>query len=58
MNREEALDFVDRVFFGMNALVIKMSKLSDIAPDGWSLDLEKLPPEYEEVRQYIKENLK
>ena len=42
----------------MNALVIKMGQMDGTIPEGWSLDLKKLPPEYEEIRQYIKENLK
>lgn len=56
MNKEEALDKMDKVFWGMNALAIQLGKINgrnhkDFTPV-------KLPKEIEELRQYIKENLK
>lgn len=56
MNKEEVLDFIDRVFFGLNTLVIQLSDITEKEQSYFKHD--KLPDEYEEVRQYLKENLK
>lgn len=55
MNREEVLDFIDKVFFGTNATVIALANQNNIKHN---FSLNKLPKEYEDVREYLKKNLK